>query len=240
MKREKPRSRMFTLILLRPDGTNRTWQVTPALIRTLIAGATVVTLVVAVSLAAALLFWRRYHLLEQQYQLVSSREILAVTPQPVPADRVPGASDRPLSDEEAAEQTEPVEAVSRGTGAPGVAGAPVRLEDFEVTSLGDGDWRLRVQLTKTEWDGELQRGYTAILIEDTARPGRFLTHPPLTLREGRPSQPAEAEAFAIRRLKPIEFEFTLPDGFRMREVRVLVYDRSGTLLLERAFPVVPS
>lgn len=231
------RSRMFTLILLRPDGSNRTWQITPARIRTAIIAGIVVLAVVGVSLAAALFFWRRYVRLEEQYQLVSSREILAVTPQPVPADRVPGAAERPAPLEGTPEQT----AASGEEGEPAPAGeveeAPVRLERFAVEPIEEGAWRLRVQLTKRTWDGELLRGYTAILIEDAARPGRFLTHPPLTLREGRPAEPDEGEPFAIRRLKPIEFEFDLPQDFRMREVRILVYDRSGSLILEQVFPV---
>ncbi len=231
---------MFTLILLRPDGTNRTWQITPGRIRAAITAGVTVLVVVVLSLGVALFFWNRYDRLQEQYQLVSSREILAVTPQPVPADRVPGATERPgegaAGEEESRTRSEPSPEAAPA-GAPDVGEAPVRLEQFAVRPLEGGDWRLSVQLTKREWDGELLRGYTAILIEDTARPGRFLTHPPMTLREGRPSEPADAESFAIRRLKPIEFEFSLPQDFRMREVRILVYDRSGGLLLERVFPV---
>ncbi|MFO7768083.1 MAG: hypothetical protein R6W82_03880 [bacterium] len=234
MKSENRRSRMFTLILLRPDGTNRTWQITPGLIRGAVIGGVAVLLVVGVSLAAALLFWRRYDHLQEKYQLVSGREILAVTPQPVPADRVPGAAERPEEPAGGAGGTADSPQEEEPSAGEEV---PVRLEQFGVEPLDGGDWRLSVQLTKKEWDGELLRGYTAILIEDAARPGRFLTHPPLALREGRPAEPAEAESFAMRRLKPIEFEFGLPEGFRMREVRILVYDRSGDLMLERVFPV---
>ena len=96
---------------------------------------------------------------------------------------------------------------------------------------------MTVQLTKREWDGELIRGYSVIVIEDAGRPERYLTSPPLTLQQGRPVTPQAGESYAIRRLKPLEAEFILPDGFQFREVRVLIYDRDGALLLERGYPV---
>ena len=85
--------------------------------------------------------------------------------------------------------------------------------------------------------GEVQRGFIAIIIEDAERPGRYLTLPPVTVVNGMPLSPQAGESFAIRRLKPVQHEFSLPEGFEMREVRILIYDREGRLLLERVFPV---
>jgi hypothetical protein len=59
----------------------------------------------------------------------------------------------------------------------------------------------------------------------------------MTVVNRRPLSPEAGDPFAIRRLKPIRFDFTLPEGFVMREVRILVFDQQGRLLLERVFPV---
>jgi hypothetical protein len=235
----------LTLITLRPDGRNRTWALTRRKFLWLSAGAVVLVILVAVLLYAVVLQRIEYRQLWDKYQLMAGREIVAVSPQPAPADRVPGAAELPAAAMQTSQQplqpgveTVPSERRAALDEVRQAVGAVVRLEDFRLRPLDGGDgWELNVQLTKTEWTSEVQRGFVAILIEDVERPGRFLTLPPMTIVNGRPLSAQAGESFAIRRLKPIRYEFSLPEGFRMREVQMLVYDREGRLLLERVFPV---
>ncbi len=247
---EKSRRHM-TVILLRPDGRNRTWALTRRRFFLLSAGAVIFAVLLVVLVYAVLLQRIDYMRLWDKYQLMAARDIAVLSPRPAGADRVPGAAELP-------EEMPPVVAARTASGqpeqasvgaAPLVSGAvpdetpqaveaPVRLDDFRLRPLQEPDsWELNVQLTKTEWTGEVQRGFIAIMIEDAERPGRYLTLPPVTVVNGRPLSPQAGESFTIRRLRPIRHEFSLPQSFAMREVRILVYDHEGHLLLERVFPV---
>ena len=247
---EKSRRHM-TVILLRPDGRNRTWALTRRRFFLFSAGAVIFAVLLVVLVYAVLLQRIEYMRLWDKYQLMAARDIAVLSPRPAGADRVPGAA-------ELSEEMPPVVAARTASGQPEQAGvgaapvvssavpdetpqaveAPVRLDDFRLRPLQEPDsWELNVQLTKTEWTGEVQRGFIAIMIEDAERPGRYLTLPPVTVVNGRPLSPQAGESFAIRRLKPIRHEFILPESFTMREVRILIYDREGHLLLERVFPV---
>ena len=241
LKRTDPQR--LTLILLRPDGSNRTFQVRKSLFR-LAAAAGVITGLLLVSLSVIVaLQYRSLQRLTDQYRLLLSREVLALTPRPAPADDVPGAAERleaPPGFE--IDPASPLPAADQPAGRPPVVEAsgeaPVRLDDFQVRpGTGSRGWRVSLQLTKREWDGDLLRGYSVIVIEDAGRPERYLTFPPLTLQQGYPVTSQAGEPFAIRRLKPIEAEFTLPEGFQFQQVRVLIFDREGALIIDRGFPV---
>ena len=203
-------------------------------------GATLLVIAIAVLTSGVILQRIKYGQLWDKYQLMAGREIVAMSPQPVGVDQVPGA-------EELAQQepqlvgtslvTQPVETSVTQEESPLATEAVVRFDNFTLRPVeGNNQLELSVQLTKIEWTGEVQRGFIAILIEDADRAGRYLTFPPMTITNGRPLSPQTGESFAIRRLKPVRYTFSLPEGFRMREVQFLVYDAQGNLLLERVFP----
>lgn len=245
--------RHITLILLRPDGANRTWQLTPRRITGLVVAAVVVVVV-----AAGLIFWslwsrRQYRELAERYELLAGREVLALSPRPSPADLVPGAAAFPEEEGGGPGSARPSAVPLEGPAmVPGGSGAlepapapepergreaPVRLENFRIRQVEEGVWEIGVELAKSELDGQVLRGFTAVLLEDLSRSGEYLTQPPMTLREGRPITPQAGESFAIRRFKPLRYRFELPEGFRIGSVRFVVYDRSGALLLERVFEI---
>ncbi len=232
--------RHLTLILLRPDGRNRTWAFTRRKFIWLSVGAVVLLLAAAVLTYGAILQRIEYKRLWDKYQLMAGREIVALSPQPAGVDQVPGAAELAEEEQQSAQTepaTRPVETSASIVESPLPAEALVRFDNFSLRPIeGDNRWELSVQLTKIEWTGEVQRGFIAVLIEDADRPGRYLTLPPMTIVNGRPLSPQTGDSFAIRRLKPIRHEFPLPEGFRMREVQFLVYDNQGNLLLERIFP----
>jgi len=218
------------------------------------AGAAIFAVLLVVLVYAALLQRINYMRLWDKYQLMAVRDIAVLSPRPAGADGVPGAAELPeemppviaargTSGQSEQPEQAGVGAVSELSGAvrdetPQAVAAPVRLDGFRLRPLQEPDrWELNVQLTKTELSGEIQRGFIAIMIEDAERPGRYLTLPPVTVVNGRPLSPQAGESFAIRRLKPVQHEFSLPEDFAMREVRILIYDREGRLLLERVFPV---
>jgi hypothetical protein len=201
--------------------------------------AVVLLLSIAVLTYSAILQRIEYERLWDKYQLMAGREIVALSPQPVGVDQVPGAAGQSQSEETAqiAQSAQPVETATTAEQSTQPTEAVVRLDNFMLRPIeGENSWELTVQLTKIEWTGEVQRGFVAILFEDADRPGRYVTLPPMTIVNGRPLSPQTGDSFAIRRLKPIRHEFPLPEGFRMREVKFLVYDRDGALLLERVFP----
>ena len=203
-------------------------------------GATVLLIAAAVLISAAILQRIEYERLWDKYQLMAGREIVALSPQPVGVDQVPGAAEMAQQEQQligTAQATQPVETSVAQEERPLSTEAVVRFENFTLRPIeGDNQWELSVQLRKIEWTGDVQSGFVAILIEDADRQGRYLTLPPMTIVNGRPLSPQTGDSFAIRRLKPIRHEFPLPEGFRMREVQFLVYDTQGNLLLERVFP----
>ncbi len=230
-----------TLILLRPDGSNRTWLLTRR--RLFGLGLLVVLPALVIGLLAGLLYWHidRFHRLQERYDMLAGRELPVLTPMPSPADAVPGAvpAGGPSPGVGA-----PVEAPSRpGPTVPAEASEPVagqdqvRIEGFTLTPGEGGVWQIYAELSKTEWGEELLRGFYAMVIEDAESPGRFVSIPAMSLQSGRPLTPNAGESFAIRRFRPIEAQVELPAGFRPREVRFFIYDRTGGLLLDRVFPV---
>jgi hypothetical protein len=241
-----------TLILLRTDGSNRTWLLTPRRIFWMVAAVVLLILTMGFLLFTAMNSRQRYIELEQRYGLLASREVLALGPQPTPVDQVPGAAEMSGAEGGATGDptraaTEPQTAIQTPTQStadaysgmdPGVAeGPPVRLQNFGLRNTGGRTWELSVEVTKSIWNDEVLRGYTGVVIENAERPGDFITHPQMTLREGKPVTPQSGEGFAIRRFKPLRYQFELPEEFRMAGVLIVVYDRSGMIMLERAYPV---
>ncbi len=227
-----------TLILLKPDGGNRTFVLTR---RKLTWFFSLLGLLV---LLFVVLIWQvidqniRLSNLWDEHQLLVGREIVAMTPPPVSVEQVPAGEDEQgeVDRQPAAsvEQGEPIVARDR----PDPEEAPVKLEDFRlIAGESDSEWQLQAQLTKTDWTGASQGGYVIVLIEDAVRPGRYFTHPLVTVVNGRPLSPRAGDGFMIRRLKPLVYDISLPEGFVMREVRFLVYDRDGELILDQGFRV---
>jgi len=231
--------RIFTLILLRPDGSNRTWLLTPGRRRGLVL--LVVLPLVAIGLLTWLTLWHveRYQRLRERFDLLAGREVPMLTPRPAPAEAVPGAAPRPAGGgPEAAAALAPPGPPVRPVPEPASAfAAPVGVENFSLTRREEGGWRLYAELIKQEGGEPLVRGFYAVLVEDAEHPGTFLTVPLLSLQNGRPISPTAGETFAIRRFRPIEAVLDLPVGFRPREARFFIYDRSGILLLEQVFPI---
>ncbi len=228
--------RDFTLILLRPDGSNRTWLLTPRKRRW------IVLLVVLPLVVVGLLTWLtfthvdRYQRLRERYDLLAGRELPMLTPRPAPADAVPGAIPPATAGEPAPSPARPQPGTAPVRTAPG-APAPVSLENFSLTRQESGNWRLYAELTKKDWGDAVLRGFYAVLVEDAEHPGDFLSVPSLRVQNGRPLTPSAGESFAIRRFRPIEAELEVPEGFLPREVRFFIYDQNGEILLDQVFPV---
>ena len=113
--------------------------------------------------------------------------------------------------------------------------APVRLENFDQRRPQPGVIELRFRLAKSEQDGSLLRGYLVAVVEDRARPGSALTNPPMDTRDGRPVDPREGDPFAISRYKPLVYRLETPPDFVMGDIRILVYNAEGELILERTW-----
>ena len=230
--------RNLTLILLKPDGGNRTFALTR---RKLVWLFSLIGLLV---ILFGVLIWMvidqniRLTNLWDEHQLLVGREIVSMTPPPVSVEQVPaGGDEQGEIDRRQTASVEPGEPIV-ARDYPDPEEAPVRFDDFRmIAGAGDSEWQLQIQLTKSEWTGAVQNGYVIVLIEDAVRPGRYFTHPLVTVVNGRPLSPLAGDAFSIRRLKPLLYDISLPEGFVMREVRFLVYDRAGELVLEQGFPV---
>lgn len=224
--------------MLKPDGDNRTIALTRKRLVWFFSILSLMVILAGVLIYLVIDQHTRLRNLWEEHQLLISREIVALTPPPVGAERVPASS----TGQAELDQRQPA---IPAPGEPIVARqypdpeeAPVRIDDFRMIAMeGDSQWQLQAQLTKSEWTGEVQSGYLIVLIEDTVRPGRYFTHPLVTVVNGRPLSPQAGDSFSIRRLKPLLYDISLPEGFLMREVRLLVYNRAGELLLDQGFPV---
>lgn len=236
----------MTVVLIRPDGWNRSYDLTRRQIVRFIAGASTLLIVIGLFIFVIIHQHLALRQLREEQQLLLGREILAISPQPAGAENIPGAAQIPeemvpeqrieVAEEEVVAAEEP-QVVPADSLQPPVTRLPVRLEGFQLTPLeSERSWQLDISVTKREWNDEVLRGFVVIIIEDAEEPGSFFTQPPLTIRSGRPITPQAGRSFEIQRLRPLQYEFTLPEGFVMREVRIQVYDRNGEFLLERVFP----
>lgn len=230
--------RQLTLIMLKPDGDNRTIVLTRKRLVWFFSILSLMVILAGVLIYLVIDQHIRLRNLWEEHQLLISREIVALTPPPVGAERIPASSTgQDEVDRRQPAIPEPGEPIVARQ-YPDPEEALVRIDDFRMIAMeGGSQWQLQAQLTKSEWTSEVQSGYIIVLIEDTVRPGRYFTHPLVTVANGRPLSPQAGDSFSIRRLKPLLYDISLPEGFLMREVRLLVYNRAGELILDQGFPV---
>jgi hypothetical protein len=231
------RRRQLTLILLRPDGSNRTWVLTRARILGMVAIALACCVVAVGLIAWAVYNQQRYDELEGRHELLASRQVLALSPRPTPVDDIPGAAGPAATSSGLPTERAAPEQVEEGTPAMGAGSAvtesPVRLGDALLSRIDANHLEVTASLTKVEQDDTIQRGFVVAVFEDLSVPGRAVTFPELQLRGGRPLAPREGDPFAIRRFKPLQIQVRTPPGFRLGDVHMLVYDATGRLLLDR-------
>ena len=134
-------------------------------------------------------------------------------------------------------ETQIAEAVSRDED----EGSPPSVVDIKDMLIQTQGHRMTVdfKLVKQDPDETAIQGYIHMIAldsYDTPPPER--TFPRVTLRDGTPVNFRRGQLFLIQRFKPVQGKFYLaPNLAPPTAVKVLVYDQSGELILEKTYEV---
>lgn len=115
--------------------------------------------------------------------------------------------------------------------------------DIEAPSIYKAGGRLKVAF-RLKNEGENQgplRGYVyMIAMDERSDPPHLQPYPKVELRNGIPVDYKRGQAFSIKRFKTIRGEYSLKAKTEgPSAIRVLVYDTSGKLIMDRGFGVSP-
>ena len=134
-------------------------------------------------------------------------------------------------------ETQRPEAVARGED----EGSPPSVVDIKEMHIQTQGNRMTVdfKLVKKDPDETPIEGYIhmiAVGSDDTPTPER--TFPRVTLQDGAPVNFRSGQLFVIQRFKPVQGRFYLaPNLAPPTAIKVLVYDQSGELILEKIYEV---
>lgn len=130
--------------------------------------------------------------------------------------------------------TSPAEKAPRGREA-------VHIEDLVIQKQGS---RMLVsfRLSNLQAGDNPVTGYLHIVAKGAlSDPPKEWVYPPGKVVNGFPENYRQGQAFTIHRFKPIHGHFNLGPGAETpSSVRVLIYDPSGTIILQKDFEVTPS
>lgn len=138
-----------------------------------------------------------------------------------------------------ADESQEGRSTGQTAGSPGKRiGDVVGVEDLTVTKQGT---KLTVQfrLVKLSEGESPADGHVYIIaMNGSTQPPQFWTYPKVALREGVPVEYQRGEYFKIRRFKMIRGVYFLDtEAERPSSIKVIVYDTSGELMLEKEIEV---
>ena len=146
---------------------------------------------------------------------------------------------QPNSIEEAKEVVDRIkEDVYEGIDGKGKTAKVVEIEDMVIQKESNG-MSVDFKLVNTKPGEDAMEGYIHIVAmnKENDSPPEW-NHPKDKLEEGLPVNFRRGQPFLIQRFKPYHRTFNLSSDYEFpATIRVLVYDRSGTLLLEKKFEV---
>jgi hypothetical protein len=116
---------------------------------------------------------------------------------------------------------------------------PAEIRDLAVRKAG-ARLEVRFRLVNNDSRKEQLRGYVHIIAVETASdPPQIWTYPKVALREGEPVDFKSGYTFSIRNYIDIKAKmFLSKESDSPSELRLLVYDESGALILRRTFDIV--
>ncbi|MDY7034688.1 MAG: hypothetical protein SV375_00800 [Thermodesulfobacteriota bacterium] len=114
----------------------------------------------------------------------------------------------------------------------------VDIQDM-VIKKDDSTMNIDLKVVNIQKGEGAVRGYIHIIAKNNpSNSQQKLTYPKEKLKNGVPLNFRQGELFVIERFKPIHGKFDLSPGYKpASNIMVLVYDRSGTLILKKSFEV---
>jgi len=116
----------------------------------------------------------------------------------------------------------------------------VSIKDFVVLFEPDSNiLKVRFKIIKISPDAQPVSGHAFVILkDDEVDEDRWLIFPQVTLSSGKPSRYNKGQYFSIFRFKTVNFKAQYEaDPERFNNAKVLVYNTTGDLLLEKSYPV---
>jgi hypothetical protein len=174
--------------------------------------------------------------------LYRSRQRLAILEQHVRGAESAGKSAQNVAGPEENETPNAPPSPSAGPDANGEAeelSAPaVEIKDF-TTRKEEEKLTVRFKIAKTEQNDSTLRGYVHIIATDEkSDPPQSWTYPKVALRDGFPINFKRGRLFVIKNYRTIKGEYFFDSKVDTSlSLRILAYDESGNLLLQKEFEV---
>jgi len=114
------------------------------------------------------------------------------------------------------------------------------IKDFVVLfEPGSNILKVQFKIIKRPPNSQPISGYVFVIFkDDEVDEDRWLIFPRVTLSSGKPSQYNKGRYFSIFRFKTVKFKAQYEaDPKRFNNAKILVYNTTGDLLLEKSFPV---
>lgn len=114
------------------------------------------------------------------------------------------------------------------------------IKDFVVLfEPGSNILKVQFKIIKISPDSQPVSGHAFVILkDDEVDEDRWLIFPQVTLSSGKPSQYNKGQYFSIFRFKTVNFKAQYEaDPERFNNAKVLVYNTTGDLLLEKSYPV---
>jgi hypothetical protein len=115
---------------------------------------------------------------------------------------------------------------------------PVDVQDVKIEKKGS-TITVSLKLVNNDPDERRVGGFVHLLaIADKVNPPQIWVYPREQLENGLPADYRKGQLFIIKRLRVIQGNiYLVPDGETPSNVKVLIYDQSGEIILEKVFEV---
>lgn len=148
------------------------------------------------------------------------------------------ASGQTTAETEVQEQVQP-----RQDGEQPDSGLRVSIENFKISVRSDND-SIGIQfiLRNISLYSQYVSGHAIVVLKgEEIQQDRWVSLPPVSLVEGRPSGNRQGKAFGISNYKTMRFTASVPEFFeKLQTASVFVFAQAGDLLLEQDFPLEPT
>ncbi len=126
---------------------------------------------------------------------------------------------------------------SKGPG-PGTENAVFTIKDMDM-NMGGSSLSVSFKLARTAPGGSPARGYVFIIAVDRSTdPPRVWPSPKAEMENGMPANPKKGQAYKIRNFRRIRTRWNFKSSDSIpSEIRIVVYDRSGGLLLNEKYHI---
>jgi len=177
---------------------------------------------------------------ETQKALYQAKQRLKFLENYIDPSKIPAESPEPTekSQSPSADNTMPMGSDRKVTTASGMQASVVRIKELKIDRRGTG-LSVNFKLARASAGRSPVRGHIFVIAVDRSTdPPRLWPSPKADFENGSPVNPNKGQAYKIRNFRRIRVRWSFPSAEKTpSELRILVYDQSGGLLLKEDYPL---